>query len=69
MYVLQCLYVCHVYAGLLESQKRASNAMELELKAIVSHLVGSGSQTQVFYKISKCSSLKNCPSSAPEAIF
>lgn len=69
MCVLQCLYVCHVYARPLGSQKRASNAMELELKATVSHHVGSGSQTQVFYKISKCSSLKICLSSTPEAIF
>lgn len=63
------MYVCHMYAGLLGSQKRASNAMELELKATVSHHVGSGSQTQELYKISKCSSLKNCPSSTSEAIF
>lgn len=41
--------------GVHGSQKRALDPLELELQTIVSHLAGSGNQTQVLYSNNKCS--------------
>lgn len=45
------LYACSTHRG----QKGASDRLELELQAAVSHRVGGGNRTQVFYNSSQCS--------------
>jgi hypothetical protein len=52
MYVCMCTrYMCDNHRG----QKMFLDPLELELDMIMSHHVGSGNQTQVFGKTSKCS--------------
>lgn len=50
-----CLNVCVPRHVAHESQKGLSDPLELKLWVVMSHNVGAGSQTSVFYNSSKCS--------------
>jgi hypothetical protein len=45
--------VCHTCAGSVGSKKRLRGSLELELQVVVNCLLGSGTWTWVFSKISK----------------
>ena len=48
-----CAYVSYVSGG-HGSQNKASDPLELDLQAVVSHYMDAGSQTWILYKNSKC---------------
>jgi hypothetical protein len=53
-------YLCTTcMSGALGGQKKMSDLLELKLWPIVSYHVGTGDQTQVFWKSSQCSKLSS----------
>lgn len=53
----------HICAGALESQKRASDSLELELQEVVNLVLGTRNKTWILWKSSKHSYMLSCLSS------
>jgi hypothetical protein len=51
IFVYMCVYI---YIGASGNHKRMSNPLVLELRKVVTHHVGTDTQTQVFCKGKKC---------------